>query len=167
MKKGFSLVEILVSVAIIGILSGIGIQAFVASRERARLEEDVAKVVQAIRKAQNSALAPSRSTASGIGLNDKICSIVLRINTTNKTLTSFYTIGEMGSCGGISNARTYGVGDKLNYSNINGTGNIDFSFNVPFADTSQKSVTLTRGDVSNRISKTITVTGEGLIKVEE
>jgi prepilin-type N-terminal cleavage/methylation domain-containing protein len=160
MKKGFSLVEILVSVAIIGILSGIGIQAFVASRERARLEEDVSKVVQAIRKAQNAALAPSRSTATDIGSN-KICSIVLRINSTNNTLTPLYTIGGMNSCGGIIN--TYGVGDKLNYSNIDGTGNIDFSFNVPFANTTQKSVKLTRGNVS----KTITVTDQGLIKVEE
>lgn len=164
MKKGFSLTEILVSVAIIGILSGIGIQAFVASRERGRLEEDVSKVVQAIRKAQNAALAPSRSTATDIGSN-KICSIVLRIDSTNNTLTPLYTIGGMNSCGGIIN--TYGVGDKLNYSNIDGDGDIDFSFEVPFADTAQKSVTLTMGDGSNRISKTITVTNEGLIKVEE
>jgi prepilin-type N-terminal cleavage/methylation domain-containing protein len=168
MKKGFSLTEILVSIAIIGILSGIGIQAFVASRERARLEEDVAKVVQAIRKAQNSALAPSRSTASGILNDQKICSIVLRINKTNKTLTSFYTIVGINGCSGIDSSRTYAAGDELNYSNIDGsTENIDFAFEVPFAETAQQTVTLTRGDASNRISKTITVTEKGLIKVEE
>jgi prepilin-type N-terminal cleavage/methylation domain-containing protein len=159
MKKGFSLVEILVSVAIIGILSGIGIQAFVVSRERGRLEEDVSKVVQAIRKAQNAALAPSRSTATALG-SDKICSIILRVNTTNKTLTPLYTTGGMGRCG--TTLKGYGVGDQLKYSNIDGTGNIDFSFNIPFANTTQKSVKLTRGNVS----KTITVTSQGLIKVE-
>jgi prepilin-type N-terminal cleavage/methylation domain-containing protein len=166
MKKGFSLVEILVSVAIIGILSGIGIQAFSASRERARLEEDVSKVVRAIRKAQNSALAPSRSTATGIFNNQKICSIVLRVDKNiSNNLTLYYTVvNNSGVCTSVADAvnnnKSYGSPDKLNYSTINSSTN--FIFSIPFANTTQKSVKLTRGNVS----KTITVTDQGLIKVE-
>jgi prepilin-type N-terminal cleavage/methylation domain-containing protein len=171
MKKGFSLVEILVSVAIIGILSGIGIQAFSASRERGRLEEDVSKVVQAIRKAQNAALAPSRSTATGIRNNQKICSIVLRAdkNTSNSLNTYYTVVNNLGKCTSVQDAvdnnKSYGSPDKLNYSTINSSSN--FIFSIPFAETAEQSVILTRGDASNQISKTITVTDKGLIKVEE
>lgn len=169
MKKGFSLTEILVSIAIIGILSGIGIQAFVASRQRARLEEDVAKVVQALRKAQNSALAPSSSTATGIGENQKICSIVLRVDKDSKTITPYYTVvNNQGVCTSVSNAistnKNYGSSDKVNYSTINASTN--FIFETPFATTSGGEVELSIDNGGNSISKTIEVTDSGLIKVE-
>lgn len=171
MKKGFSLVEILVSVAIIGILSGVGIQTFVVSRQRARLEEDVAKVVRAIRRAQNAALAPSRSTAR-IGANNKICSIVVRIDRTDNTNTTInlnYTVvvtdptTRIERCSGDSNRR-YEPPVKINYAIVanQGRGFLRFVFNLPDASTSENSIILKLGN----LSKTITVTNSGLIKVE-
>jgi prepilin-type N-terminal cleavage/methylation domain-containing protein len=164
MKKGFSLIEILVSVAIIGILSGIGIQTFIASRERARLEEDVAKVVRAIRRTQNSALAPSRSSARSIGANQQICAIKLMINDSGDISTNYSVIttiptGEPSPCGGT---QEYGsLKDKLSYTTVSGA---TFEFQVPFATTSERSITLIRG--GGTLSKKITVTNTGLIKVE-
>jgi prepilin-type N-terminal cleavage/methylation domain-containing protein len=162
MKKGFSLTEILVSIAIIGILSGIGIQAFMASRERARLEEDVSKIVQAIRKAQNSALAPSRSETVGTSSTNKLCSIGFKITRSDGKIQPIYNSkSDLGGCTESNYSSSY----KLNYTTIG--SDVTFSFSIPFADTTQKSVTLTRENTSNKISKTITVTSQGLIKVEE
>jgi len=159
MKKGFSLTEILVSIAIIGILSGIGIQAFVASRQRARLEEDVAKVVQALRKAQNSALAPSRSE-TGIATGSTLCAIGVKItsSTSDRKIQPIYQTGTT-SCSGENN---YGTATTLNYASIN--ANRVITFNIPFAErlSSDQSVTLSLDGVT----KTITVTNSGLIKVE-
>lgn len=157
MKKAFSLTEILVSIAIIGILSGIGIQAFVASRQRAKLEEDVAKVVQALRKAQNSALAPSRSET---GATTTLCAIGVKItsSTSARTIQPIYQTGTT-SCSGENN---YGTATTLNYASIN--ANRVIIFNIPFAGrlSSDRSVTLSLDGVT----KTITVTNSGLIKVE-
>lgn len=159
MKKGFSLTEILVSIAIIGILSGIGIQAFVASRQRARLEEDVAKVVQALRKAQNSALAPSRSE-TGIANGSTLCAIGVKITSSPsaRTIQPIYQTGTT-SCSGEN---PYGTTTKLNYASID--FDKDITFNIPFAErlSSDRSVKLSLDGVS----KTITVTDSGLIKVE-
>lgn len=161
MQKGFSLTEILVSIAIIGILSGIGIQAFVASRQRARLEEDVAKVVQALRKAQNSALAPSRSSATGINSNETLCAI--GVNITSSTIQTIYnTVSTINPNNCDSTNRPYGTTAQLNYASID--LNRVIIFDIPFAErlSSDSSVILSLDGVS----KTITVTNSGLIKVE-
>jgi len=159
MKKAFSLTEILVSIAIIGILSGIGIQAFVASRQRARLEEDVAKVVQALRKAQNSALATSRSE-TGIATGSTLCAIGVKIDQTNRTIQPIYQTGTI-SCSGENNYGT-ATTPELNYASIDSDKTI--TFNIPFAErlSSDSLVILSLGGVT----KTITVTDIGLIKVE-
>jgi len=163
MKKGFSLTEILVSIAIIGILSGIGIQAFVASRQRARLEEDVAKVVQALRKAQNSALAPSRSE-TGIANGLTLCAIGVKINssTSARTIQPIYQTGTT-SCSGENN---YGTATTLNYASIDISSDSSIVFDIPFATTSGGKVELSIDNSGNSISKTIEVTNSGLIKVE-
>ena len=157
MKKGFSLVEILVSIAIITILSGFGIQAFATAQQRARLEEDVATVVQAIRKAQNSALAPSKSE-TGVSDTDKLCSMGVEINGSN--IKQFYTITPSPpTCGSSIN---YGTSRQLKYSNIT-PSNIKFEFTIPFANVSTgSSITIQNGG----LSKTVEVTNSGLIKVQ-
>lgn len=160
MKKGFSLTEILVSIAIISILSGIGIQAFVASRQRARLEEDVAKVVQALRKAQNAALAPSRSE-TGIATGSTLCAIGVKItsSTSARTIQPIYQTGTT-SCSGENNYGT--TATELNYASIDPLSDSVIVFETPFALTSEKIVKLKLDD----LEKTITVTNSGLIKVD-
>lgn len=155
MQKGFSLVEILVSIAIITILSGFGIQAFATAQQRARLEEDVATVVQAIRKAQNSALAPSKSETGVI--TEKLCSMGVSIDGNNNSIKQFYTI-TCGSAIDYSPPKT----TQLKYSNIT-PSNINFEFIIPFADVSTGgNITIQNG----ALSKTIEVTDSGLIKVQ-
>ncbi len=161
MKKGFSLAEILVSISIIGILSGISIEGFMTARDRARLEEDVAKVVQSIRKAQNSALAPSRSETR-VPITQKLCSIGVNINASNKTIQSIYKTTDLLIPNQCSDTNyNYGVATKLNYATINSSKAI--TFDIPFAEReSTDSITLSLDGVI----KTITVTNTGLIKVE-
>jgi len=161
MKKGFSLTEILVSIAIIGILSGIGVETFYTSRQRARLEEDVAKVVQALRKAQNSALAPSRSETVGLISTAKLCAIGVNIDAGSKTIQSIYkTVDVLDPDKCDSNNNPYGTDTTVNYV----TTDMVVIFDIPFAErlSSDSSVILSLDGVT----KTITVTDSGLIKVE-
>lgn len=162
MKKGFSLVEILVSITIIIIIASFGIQAFATAQQRARLEEDVAIVVQAIRKAQNSALAPSKSE-TGASDADKLCSMGVEISGSN--IRQFYTIILNPSPPTCGNAIYYNPTKTLKYSNIN-PNNIKFEFIIPFADpTSSQTIILTSLS-DNNLKKNITLTNSGLIKVK-
>jgi|688.fasta_scaffold07916_18 prepilin-type N-terminal cleavage/methylation domain-containing protein len=158
MKTGFSLVEILVSLAIVGIISSISVEGFFSSRERAMLDEDVSQVVQAIRKAQNEALAPSKSQTVGIDSIKQLCSIGVRITSSTKEIQPIYTSSTPPST--ICNESNYSLSTKtLNYADID--ADVTFNFDVPFAATTEKSITLTKG-----ISKTIRVTSSGLIEVK-
>ena len=161
MQKGFSLVEMLVSIAIITILSAIGVQTFAAAQQRARLEEDVAKVVQAIRQAQNTALAPSRSETIG-DASEKLCSIGVKMSSDGNIQPVYTTIlPDSSSC---TSYQPYDTAYKLNYSkffDINDS--IYFEFGIPFADTTEQSITLKLGD----LQKTISIDNIGLIEVED
>lgn len=162
MKKGFSLVEILVSIAIITILSGFGIQTFAAAQQRARLEEDVAKVVLAIRKAQNSALAPSKSETK-IGDQNVICAIILKIENKELNLYVSYSTTTLGNCITATNTKLYLNAGKINYSSIENGSLSEIEFTIPSADpTSGGSIELT----NSGISKTINVTTQGLINIK-
>lgn len=159
MKKGFSLIEIMVTIAIIILLSSFGIGAFNTSRDRARLEEDVSKIVFAIRKAQNSALAPSR-TETGVSNDRNLCAIGVSLNSGTGVTQPFYKVSPIGSSGCGASAVNYGSTNQLSHTKANSS--IDFEFSVPFADTTEKQVTLSLGSMS----KTITVTSSGLIQVK-
>ena len=160
MKNGFSLVEILVSIAVISIISGFGIQTFAAAQQRARLEEDVAKVVLAIRKAQNSALAPSKSETN-IGDN-VICAIKLKIENQELKLYAGY-VSPGGNC--ITTQDPYLNAGKINYSSIEDGSFSEIEFTIPSAD--PKSGDLDFIKLTNSgISKTINVTAQGLINIK-
>lgn len=162
MKKGFSLTEILVSIVIISILSGIGIQGFFASRQRARLEEDVSKVVQALRKAQNSALAPSRSETK-VGSNETLCAIIFKMESGNIGLFagSINNNNPLNRNCNVSNSPYLNL-DIVKYSSIRFNPSNTIIFDVPLASTTGGSLSLSLDGVT----KTITVTNSGLIKVE-
>jgi prepilin-type N-terminal cleavage/methylation domain-containing protein len=160
MKKGFSLIEILVSIAIIIIISGLGLQTFSTARQRSRLDEDVAKVVFAIRQAQNTALAPSKSETIGLNSNESLCSIGVRLHFNNIIQPVYKKSITDNSCGSYT---TYGTADKLNYSKFSTGNEIYFEFDIPFANTSSNSsVTLSLGN----LSKTVSINFIGLINVQ-
>lgn len=157
MKKGFSLVELLVSMSIIVIISTIGVQSFVSAQRRAKLNADVLKVTTAIRQAQNRALAPSRSDLVGIAADEKICSMGVILN--NNSISRFYTTGDSGACS--FDKKSYGSIVKLSDSSF--VGGAVFEFSVPFAKTEQRVIIKLNG---SDLSSTITVTNSGIIKVE-
>jgi type II secretory pathway pseudopilin PulG len=159
MKKAFSLVEILVSISIIIVLSTVGLQTFYISQLESRLDESISQVVMAIRKSQNSALAPSKSE-TGVSDDDKLCSFGIRIVKSTNIIRNFYTIKENNDlCG---SKIFYGKSTKLQYISINETNDIDFEFNIPFATTGSQLVRLKLND----LEKTVQLTDSGLIKVE-
>lgn len=160
MQKGFSLIEILVSIAIIIVLAGLGLQTFSTARQRSRLDEDVSKVVFAIRQAQNTALAPSKSETIGLNSNELLCSIGVRLHS-NNTIQAVYKKGiTNNSCGSYI---PYGNAEKLNYSKFSTGNEIYFEFDIPFANaSSNSSVTLSLGN----LSKTVNINSIGLINVQ-
>ena len=163
MKKGFSLIEIIVSVAIISILSSIGVQVFTSSVQRARFESDVATVAQALRKAQNAALSPPISEIFGTGAKAKLCSVGVRVDSSNKSIQPIYTSDSSTST--CNTQGNYSSSTILTYVNIAYT-NDTVNFNLPFADSSGTTITLT-SIYNASIKKEITVTSAGLIKVSK
>ncbi|MGA1048399.1 MAG: prepilin-type N-terminal cleavage/methylation domain-containing protein, partial [Minisyncoccia bacterium] len=163
MKKGFSLIEIIVSIAIIGILSVIGVQVFTSSVQRARFESDVAQVLQALRQSQNDALAPPISEIFGVNPKTKLCSVGVRItqNGTIKTIQPIYTTpsGTVPCGSGLIPVNYPSPPITLSHVNIGTDININvdtiFEFEPPFAGSAQKDIVLTSLD--GNISKTITV----------
>ena len=165
MKKGFSLVEIIVSVAIIGILSVVGVQVFMSSIRRARFESDVALVLQAIRQSQNDALSPPISEIFGDS-PAKLCSVGVSI--TQSTIQPIYTTpsGTV-PCGTGLTPEYYNSPITLSHVKID-RGAI-FEFKPPFANSVVEDIELNITLTSlydNSIKKTITVTEVGLIKVQ-
>ena len=166
MKKGLSLIEIIVSVAIIGILSVIGVQVFMSSIRRARFESDVALVLQAIRQSQNDALAPPISEIFG-NAPAKLCSVGVSItqNGTIKTIQPIYTTpSSTVPCGTGLTPEDYNSPITLSHVNIAPT-DTKFEFKPPFADSVVEDIELT-SLYDDSIKKTITVTEVGLIKVQ-
>jgi prepilin-type N-terminal cleavage/methylation domain-containing protein len=159
MKKGFTLVELLVSISIIILLSTIGTQTLYVSQKESRLDEDVSQVVIAIRQAQNASLAPSKSQ-TGVSGDEKLCSIGVQLKSNNNTIRKFYTTQDTPTT--CSSEKFYGSSVTLQYSTINIIDTINFEFNIPFADTGSKSVKLSLSD----LEKEIQVTSSGLINVK-
>jgi prepilin-type N-terminal cleavage/methylation domain-containing protein len=159
MEKGFSLAEIFVSIAIITILSTIGVQTYATAQRSAKLKADVITVTSAIRQAQNRALSPSRGDLTSIG-DGKLCAMGVSFYDSKK-LQSYYVVeGAGGACNGTQN---YGAEIVLSVASF-GTASGAFEFRLPFATNpfGEKSLPL---ELSGVATKTITVTSSGLIKV--
>jgi prepilin-type N-terminal cleavage/methylation domain-containing protein len=160
MQKGFSLAEILVSISIISILSGIGIQTYTIAQRSAKLKADVITVTSAIRIAQNRALSPSTGDL-GIGANDNLCAMGVAFNNSQK-LRFYYKVEQSsGICGGSPNY--YGTEIILSSANF-GASLGEFEFGLPFAD-NRSTATSLQLELSGVATKTIIVTNSGLIKV--
>lgn len=72
-QRGFTLVEILVVVAITTILTGVGVANYTDIREANRVLSDTNQVMIAIREVQNKALAPNPREISGFPPGHELC----------------------------------------------------------------------------------------------
>jgi len=162
MKKGFTLAELLVSIAIITILSGIGMQTYFVAQRNARLSADVITVTSIIRQAQNRALSPSRSDLTGIAANEKLCAMGVNIVPPD-TLQPFYKVE--GSTGACDDDRNYGNAIVLSSAEISPSGLLEFR--LPFANNESTVDTIQlQLPGLGAVFKTITLTDAGLINVE-
>jgi prepilin-type N-terminal cleavage/methylation domain-containing protein len=69
-KQGFTLVEIMIVVAIIGLLAAIGIPSFIKAREKSLLNTKTANTKQISGAIEQYALDNSKSTGDTIGWSD-------------------------------------------------------------------------------------------------
>lgn len=167
MQKGFSLIELIVTIAIITILSAIGLSSYLTIQRQSRLEADVILVSSAIRRAQNRALSPSRSEFS-IPDTDQICSMGVEFIAPN-TIRPFATSGTTTApCGSSSEVKRLLPGSSrvtsLASSRFNNT--VELKFIPPFAVNQSGIADLQIRTPDNSLSKTITVTSAGLIKIQ-
>lgn len=167
MQKGFSLIELIVTVAIITILSAIGLTSYFTIQRQSRLESDAILVSSAIRRAQNRALSPSRSEFN-IPATDQICSMGVEFIAPNRIRPFASSSIATSSCGSPSEVKRFlpgASGDiRLASSRFNNT--IELRFTPPFAVNQSGITDLQISTPDNSLSKTITVTDAGLIKIE-
>lgn len=104
-NRGYSLLEMIVTVILVGILAAIAIPSFIGLLERYRVNEGLAKVKGAIKEAQRQAIRRGRR-----------CKI--QINTNNRKITVSAPDGSINYNGCLFNERTLpeGVAIKTNYT---------------------------------------------------
>lgn len=68
MKKGFTLIEILISIAILLLLAGLTIGAFYTKFRTVTVDKDVENVIAYLDKARNQSLASVESSSYGVAL---------------------------------------------------------------------------------------------------
>lgn len=161
MQKGFSLVELLVSMFVIGVLSVIGVQSFISTRIRAQFQEDLVNITSVIREVQNTALAPSKETITS-GLDDnRLCYVGVILN--GDTIQKFYrTFNDAGTNCELSQ-KFYGQQIKLDHVTFENP--VDFEFSIPFATTPISTRVEIESNNDSVIKKEITVTSYGLIRI--
>ncbi|MBA3733347.1 prepilin-type N-terminal cleavage/methylation domain-containing protein [Patescibacteria group bacterium] len=66
LKKGFSIIELLMSLAIIGLLTTIILTSFVSFRKNQSLSKDTETIVETLRQARNQTLSSKNSSNYGV-----------------------------------------------------------------------------------------------------
>ncbi|HCP09002.1 MAG TPA: hypothetical protein DIT25_04360 [Candidatus Moranbacteria bacterium] len=123
-KKGFSLPELMIVIAIIGIMSGVALVSLSGSKEKKEVETAAREVEAAIRETQNGAL-----TGKGVGASPGCY------------FNFFYdkAAGTFGTDGGCMNV-TYKLNNGVAFS-----GSGSFGFSIPFGDTLGGEIKLEKG----------------------
>lgn len=166
MQKGFSMIEILVTVAVIAILSTIGIQTYFAAKSSAQLDADIITITNAIRSAQNKALSPSKNGLGNPALSRKVCAYGIRFTNTT-TLQKYYKYRDDNSSP-CNKSQDYGTVIRLSQTQVQNPSTIDIEFTIPFGAKANNNDTFIDLNLRNDISvtKRITVTKTGLIQVQ-
>ncbi len=170
----FTLVETLVSVAIILILSGVTIANYGQIRTESQLTSDLEKAVGAIRVAQVESLAPERARF-GIIATDQLCSVGVVFNSSSNTIQPYFrSISQfaLAGCddGGVL-AQPYGEAITLTYGDIIGPNSAVY-FDVPFGGISEASTLADPIDIQLRsnqdaaLIRSILVFPSGIIETQ-
>ncbi len=100
-KKGFTLVELMVVLAILGLLAGIGIPQYMNTLSRARFAADVA-AVQTVQSAVNALKAETGATnlstvlvSSGLPTSEPTFTSILQSSVNDLTLSDFLQGGAL------------------------------------------------------------------------
>lgn len=102
-KKGMTLIEVIIVIAIVGIMSAISIVSYTTSKRNAELETAAEELVAVLREAQNYSLTGKEISSS--------CSnyrVTLTNNSSNYVLRTYTAAGV--SCGNINSAYVFKSG---------------------------------------------------------
>lgn len=165
--KGFTLVELLVSISLIGIISSISLANYAEIRTKAQMEEDVNTVVIALRDAQSKALSPDKSEF-GI-TNGKLCSVGVGIQETSVDLFVSEDTRSNADCSSSTDLPPYEILALTESQIIGSLYEIEFStpFGGPTIVPSTPVATITLQSTSDSdIVRSILVYESGLIDVQ-
>ncbi len=181
-KKGFTLIELMVVIAIGAVLTVVLLPGFTSARRYAQLDEDVTRVVIMIREAQEQSLYPEKDALGVTATNNFLCTVYFKSNSNIEV--AIHSTFRADNCSGIPTSVS-GLDfqtQTLKYSTINTISGIHFE--TPFGKISdenilnggnsindfssgspEKDIILTHS-ADNNIKRTITVKKSGIIDLK-
>lgn len=142
-QRGFSLLELLLVIAIIGVVSAFGLSSFRAESERARINQAAAQVVADLQRARSASQRYNQDASFSI----------------NATTTDKYEL----VIGGVTSKRTLPTGAQLSAANA-----FTLKYSAPFGEVrdaipSTITVKLAGRDTKPRYIKVLGVTGKVIL----
>lgn len=147
-RKGFTLIEVLIVVAIIGVLSMIGANAFKKTSESENLNQQSAVALGMVEEARNNALASLNDSEYGI-----------RFASTSVTLFR----GKVYSVSSSNKIYTYTNG--VYSAPISIVGGNDIYFNRISGEPSATGTITFKTSTNGALSKIMTISGTGIIQI--
>lgn len=184
-KKGFTLIELMVVIAIGAVLTVVLLPGFTSARRYAQLDEDVTRVVIMIREAQEQSLYPEKAKLFGsISDSNFLCTTQFRRTSQVQIgITAIYStsLNSNNKCSNFNPTNINFSTQTLKYSFISDSNDIiGIHFSTPFGEildntgpipndfssgSTEKDITLTHS-ADNNIKRTITVKKSGIIDLK-